>query len=103
MTAATDCDLRYDARMVLTAEQLAVADANEAFYEALTRRDLTAMERLWFPADWVECIHPGMSSIRGWDADDHPASVKSGRTNEDVAAGRRPARRGRPPKAVQVG
>jgi ketosteroid isomerase-like protein len=68
VTAAADCDLRYDARMVLTAEQLAVADANEAFYEALTRRDLTAMERLWFPADWVECIHPGMSSIRGWDA-----------------------------------
>jgi ketosteroid isomerase-like protein len=61
-------DLRYDARMVLTAEQQAVADANEAFYEALTRRDLTAMERLWFPADWVECIHPGMASIRGWDA-----------------------------------
>jgi ketosteroid isomerase-like protein len=61
-------DLRYDPRMMLTAEQQAVADANEAFYDALTRRDLTAMERLWFPADWVECIHPGLASIRGWDA-----------------------------------
>ena len=28
-------------RMALTAEQQAVADANEAFYEALTRRDLS--------------------------------------------------------------
>jgi ketosteroid isomerase-like protein len=54
--------------MALTAEQQAVADANDAFYEALTRRDLPAMEQLWFPGDWVECIHPGMASIRGWDA-----------------------------------
>jgi limonene-1,2-epoxide hydrolase len=54
--------------MVLTTEQQAVAETNDAFYDALTRRDLTAMERLWFPADWVECVHPGMASIRGWDA-----------------------------------
>jgi ketosteroid isomerase-like protein len=54
--------------MVLTAEQQAVAEANQAFYDALTRHDLTAMERLWFPADRVECVHPGMAAIRGWDA-----------------------------------
>jgi ketosteroid isomerase-like protein len=54
--------------MVLTTEQQAVAETNDAFYEALTQRDLTAMERLWFPADWVECVHPGMAPIRGWDA-----------------------------------
>jgi ketosteroid isomerase-like protein len=54
--------------MTLTGEQQAVADANDAFYEALTRRDLPTMERLWFPADWVECVHPGMASIRGWEA-----------------------------------
>jgi len=54
--------------MTLTAEQQAVADANDAFYQALTRRDLSAMERLWFPGDWVECVHPGMASIRGWEA-----------------------------------
>ena len=54
--------------MALTAEQQAVADANDAFYEALTRRDLSMMEQLWFPADWVECVHPGMASIRGWGA-----------------------------------
>ena len=26
--------------------------------------------------------------VRGWDAEDHPASVKTGRTNDQVAAGR---------------
>jgi ketosteroid isomerase-like protein len=54
--------------MVLTADQQSVADANATFYEALTNRDLSGMERLWFPADWVECVHPGMGPIRGWEA-----------------------------------
>ena len=39
------------------------------------------------------------TAIPGWDAEDHPASVKSGRTNEDVAIGRRATRRSRPPRA----
>ena len=54
--------------MLLTADQQSVADANSLFYGALTNRDLVAMERLWFPAEWVECVHPGMGPIRGWDA-----------------------------------
>ena len=54
--------------MLLTADQQSVADANSFFYGALTNRDLVAMERLWFPAEWVECVHPGMGPIRGWDA-----------------------------------
>jgi|SRR6187200_2813025 ketosteroid isomerase-like protein len=54
--------------MTLTGDQQAVAERNEAFYDALTQRDLIAMERLWFPADWVECVHPGMAPVRGWDA-----------------------------------
>ena len=54
--------------MVLTADQQGVADANATFYEVLTNRDLAAMERLWFPAEWVECVHPGMGPIRGWEA-----------------------------------
>jgi len=45
-----------------------VASANEAFYDALTNRDLPAMERLWFPADWAECVHPGGPALVGWDA-----------------------------------
>src|SRR4029453_909921 len=54
--------------MTLTGEQQAVAETNDAFYDALTQRDLTAMDRLWFPAEWVECVHPGMGPIRGWGA-----------------------------------
>ena len=54
--------------MLLTADQQSVAGANSLFYEALTNRDLGLMERLWFPAEWVECVHPGMGPIRGWDA-----------------------------------
>jgi ketosteroid isomerase-like protein len=52
----------------MPSDQQAVAEANAAFYHALTTCDLAAMERLWFPADWVECVHPGMPPVRGWDA-----------------------------------
>lgn len=54
--------------MVITDDQQRVAEANAAFYDALTNRDLVAMERLWFPADWVECVHPGMGPLRGFEA-----------------------------------
>ena len=54
--------------MVKTDDQQRVTEANVAFYDALTNRDLAAMERLWFPADWVECVHPGMPPLRGWEA-----------------------------------
>ncbi len=52
----------------MTSDQQRVAEANAAFYRALTNRDLPAMEQLWFPADWVECVHPGMTPLRGWEA-----------------------------------
>ena len=38
-------------------------------------------------------------AVDGWDAEDHPASVKSGRSNEQVAAGAPVAAVGRPPVA----
>jgi uncharacterized protein (TIGR02246 family) len=52
----------------MTADLQAVADTNAAFYAALSTRDLTAMTELWFPADWAECVHPGWTALRGWDA-----------------------------------
>jgi uncharacterized protein (TIGR02246 family) len=52
----------------LTLEQQAVAEANDAFYAALTSGDLAAMDDVWFPADWTECVHPGWTAIRGWSA-----------------------------------
>ena len=48
---------------------------------------------------WLLIHRRDDAAISGWDADDHPASVKSGRTNQDVADGRRATRRGRRPKA----
>jgi bifunctional non-homologous end joining protein LigD len=37
---------------------------------------------------WLLIHRRDAAAIPGWDPEDHPASVKSGRTNEDVAAGR---------------
>ena len=54
--------------MTLTPEQQAVADANAAFYAALSNSDLDGMDEVWFPADWTECVHPGWTALRGWDA-----------------------------------
>ena len=53
---------------VMTLDQQAVAEANAAFYAALTNGDLDAMGDVWFPADWTECVHPGWTALRGWDA-----------------------------------
>jgi bifunctional non-homologous end joining protein LigD len=38
---------------------------------------------------WLLIHRRDDSAVKGWEAEDHPESVKSGRTNEDVAAGRR--------------
>ncbi len=48
-------------------EELAIAEANERFYEALEAGDLTAMETVWLHADWVKCVHPGWELITGWE------------------------------------
>jgi bifunctional non-homologous end joining protein LigD len=48
---------------------------------------------------WLLLHRRDDTAVRGWDAEDHPESVKSGRTNEQVAAGRPATRRGRPPVA----
>ena len=47
---------------------------------------------------WLLIHRRDDAAIHGWDAEDHPASVKSGRTNEDVAAGRRATSRRRSPR-----
>ena len=46
---------------------------------------------------WLLIHRRDDAAVHGWDAEDHPASVKSGRTNEDVAAGRRAKPRRRSP------
>jgi bifunctional non-homologous end joining protein LigD len=64
----------------------------------LIRTDRWARARPTKPK-WLLIHRRDDSAIRGWDADEHPASVKSGRTNEDVARGRPATRRGRRPRA----
>ena len=50
-----------------SAEQ-AVLDANNQFYQALSDRDMGAMEAVWLPTDWVQCVHPGWTILHGWRA-----------------------------------
>lgn len=45
-----------------------VADANDRFYRALSRRSLDEMDLLWLPVDWAECVHPGWPILHGWTA-----------------------------------
>ena len=37
---------------------------------------------------WLVIAKAGPDAVPGWDPEDHPASVRSGRTSEEVAAGR---------------
>jgi bifunctional non-homologous end joining protein LigD len=62
----------------------------------LIRTDRWAKSRPTKPK-WLLIHRRDDEAIGGWDADDDPMSVKSGRTNEDVATGRRATRHGRPP------
>jgi bifunctional non-homologous end joining protein LigD len=64
----------------------------------LIRTDSWAKSRPTKPK-WLLIHRRDDTAIGGWDPEDHPASVKSGRTNEDVAVGKRATRRGRPPRA----
>lgn len=50
-----------------SAEQ-AVLDANNRFYQALSDQDLEAMEAVWLPTEWAQCIHPGWTILHGWKA-----------------------------------
>jgi bifunctional non-homologous end joining protein LigD len=62
----------------------------------LIRTDRWARSRPTKPK-WLLIHRRDDAAVDGWDAEDDPASVKSGRTNEEVASGRRARRRGVPP------
>lgn len=40
-------------------------EANAAFYEALERGDLDALDALWVTGDDALCVHPGLTPIHG--------------------------------------
>ncbi len=52
----------------MSPEEMAVLDANDAFYRAFARRDVAAMEALWADDVPVTCVHPGWDAIRGREA-----------------------------------
>ncbi len=45
---------------------------------------------------WLLIKRRDEDAVPGWDPEEHPESVKTGRTNDDVAARRRPKHRRRP-------
>jgi ketosteroid isomerase-like protein len=42
--------------------------AEQAFYDAFQRADLTAMMEVWADREFIECIHPMSARIRGYSA-----------------------------------
>jgi ketosteroid isomerase-like protein len=46
-------------------DELDVLGVNEAFYDAFSRRDMDALERLWAEDGPLACVHPGWDAIRG--------------------------------------
>lgn len=48
--------------------QQSLLRANGAFYEALEKRALDAMDRMWLHEGWVRCVHPGRDALVGWPA-----------------------------------
>jgi ketosteroid isomerase-like protein len=52
----------------MTAEEQAVARANEGFYRAFESLDIKRMEAVWTKDAEIQCGHPGWHLLRGWDA-----------------------------------
>lgn len=51
----------------MSSQELAVLDANDAFYKAFRHRDAAAMQALWSSHHPVACIHPGWEALHGRD------------------------------------
>ncbi len=52
----------------MSPDEIAVLDANSAFYRAFARRDVAALEDLWATEAGVACVHPGWDVLRGREA-----------------------------------
>ena len=49
-------------------DQIAVEQANQAFYRAFEKKDLTALANVCSQSVDSLCIHPGRAAIKGWVA-----------------------------------
>lgn len=52
----------------MTDEHTEVLAANEAFYRAFEKKDISAMSSVWSQGTGSLCIHPGRNVLRGWRA-----------------------------------
>lgn len=52
----------------MTDEHSEVLAANEAFYRAFEKKDISAMSGVWSQGTGSLCIHPGRNVLRGWRA-----------------------------------
>lgn len=52
----------------MTAQRSEVLAANEAFYRAFEKKDISAMSSVWSQGTGSFCIHPGRNPLRGWKA-----------------------------------
>lgn len=52
----------------MTAEHTEVLAANEAFYRAFEKKDISALSGVWSQGTGSLCIHPGRNVLRGWKA-----------------------------------
>ena len=79
-----------DARAALRAGELKFRLDGEKLHGAfvLVRTAWTEGRR----DQWLLIHRRDADAVEGWDPEDHPQSVQSGRTNDEVAAGRRAAR-----------
>jgi SnoaL-like domain len=50
-----------------TAAEFGVRKAQLEFYDAFSKGDMAAMERVWSTRSHVRCVHPGMVSLEGRD------------------------------------
>ncbi|MEB3217559.1 MAG: nuclear transport factor 2 family protein [Nostocales cyanobacterium 94392] len=51
----------------MTEQHSCVLAVNEAFYRAFEKKDIDAMDEVWFQGDSSFCVHPGWSILRGWN------------------------------------
>lgn len=54
-------------RLVLSADETAIAASNLAFYRALEARELSAMDLVWAQSESASCVHPGWHRLDGWE------------------------------------
>ncbi|KAL3932662.1 MAG: hypothetical protein SGARI_003904 [Bacillariaceae sp.] len=60
-------DLKEAISSAKTSAEFGVRKAQSEFYDAFSRGDYEAMERVWSSRSTVRCVHPGMASLEGRD------------------------------------